>query len=112
MILPKRHVTGLDELSAAERRSLAEALHRITVRYDNLFEVSFPYSMGFHQRPTDGAPHPEWDLHVHFYPPLLRSATVRKFLVGYEMLALPQRDITPEAAAARLRQLSERHWAG
>jgi UDPglucose--hexose-1-phosphate uridylyltransferase len=112
MILPKRHVTGLDELSAAERRSLAEALHRITVRYDNLFEVSFPYSMGFHQRPTDGAPHPEWDLHAHFYPPLLRSATVRKFLVGYEMLALPQRDITPEAAAARLRQLSERHWAG
>ncbi len=111
MILPKRHVTGLDELTGAERRSLAEALQRITIRYDNLFEVSFPYSMGFHQRPTDGAPHPEWDLHVHFYPPLLRSATVRKFLVGYEMLALPQRDITPEAAAERLRRLSERHYA-
>jgi UDPglucose--hexose-1-phosphate uridylyltransferase len=112
MILPKRHVTGLDELDPAERDSLAEALRRITTRYDNLFQVSFPYSMGFHQRPTDGAPHPEWDLHVHFYPPLLRSATVRKFLVGYEMLALPQRDITPETAAERLRSLSERHYAG
>jgi UDPglucose--hexose-1-phosphate uridylyltransferase len=72
-----------------------------------LFEVSFPYSMGFHQRPTDELPHPEWHLHAHFLPPLLRSATVRKFLVGYELLAMPQRDITPEAAAARLRALPE-----
>ena len=111
MIVPRRHVTALDELSAAERDSLADALRRITVRYDNLFQVSFPYSMGFHQRPTDGEPHPEWDLHVHFYPPLLRSARIRKFLVGYEMLAWPQRDITAEAAAERLRAMSERHWA-
>ncbi len=111
MILPRRHVTALDELTGAERTSFAEALHRITVRYDNLFQISFPYSMGIHQRPTDGEPHPEWDLHVHFYPPLLRSARIRKFLVGYEMLAWPQRDITAEAAAERLRALSERHWA-
>lgn len=112
MVVCKRHATGLDELDEAERDALAEALQRITRRYDNLFQVSFPYSMGFHQRPTDGQPYPEWDLHVHFYPPLLRSATVRKFLVGYEMLAWPQRDITPEAAAERLRQMSERHDAG
>jgi UDPglucose--hexose-1-phosphate uridylyltransferase len=85
-------------------------LKRITTRYDNLFDVSFPYSMGFHQRPTDGEPHPEWHLHIHFFPPLLRSATVRKFMVGYEMLASPQRDITPESAAARLREMSERHY--
>ena len=110
MVACKRHVTALDELSEAERDSLAEALRRITTRCDNLFQVSFPYSMGFHQRPTDGQPYPEWDLHLHFYPPLLRSATVRKFLVGYEMLAWPQRDITPEVAAERLRQTSERHY--
>jgi UDPglucose--hexose-1-phosphate uridylyltransferase len=110
MVASKRHVTALDELSEAERDSLAEALRRITTRYDNLFQVSFPYSMGFHQRPTDGQPYPEWDLHLHFYPPLLRSATVRKFLVGYEMLAWPQRDITPEVAAERLRQMGERHY--
>ncbi|MCW5981674.1 MAG: galactose-1-phosphate uridylyltransferase, partial [Bryobacteraceae bacterium] len=86
------------------------AFKRIATRYDNLFEVSFPYSMGFHQRPVDGEPHPEWHLHIHFHPPLLRSATVRKFMVGYELLAYPQRDITPESAAARLREMSERHY--
>src|SRR5437868_2453474 len=80
-------------------------LHRLTAAYDRLFETSFPYSMGFHQRPTDG-PHPEWHLHAHFLPPLLRSATVRKFMVGYELLAMPQRDITPETAAARLREVA------
>ena len=80
----------------AERDALAEILKALTTRYDNLFEVSFPYSMGFHQRPTDGQPHDEWHLHAHFYPPLLRSATVRKFMVGFEMLGTPQRDITPE----------------
>jgi UDPglucose--hexose-1-phosphate uridylyltransferase len=80
-------------------------LKRLTVQYDNLFRVSFPYSMGFHQYPTDGEPHPEWHLHAHFYPPLLRSATVREFMVGFEMLGTPQRDITPEAAAARLREV-------
>jgi UDPglucose--hexose-1-phosphate uridylyltransferase len=103
MVICKRHVTALDGLSDAERDGLADILKRTTARYDRLFHVSFPYSMGFHQRPTDGAPHDEWHLHVHFFPPLLRSATVRKFLVGYEMLATPQRDITPEAAAERLR---------
>jgi UDPglucose--hexose-1-phosphate uridylyltransferase len=105
MAIPKRHLTGLDALTDAEREDLADILKRTTARYDKLFHVSFPYSLGFHQRPTDGAPHDEWHFHAHFYPPLLRSATVRKFLVGYEMLATPQRDITPEAAAERLRAL-------
>jgi UDPglucose--hexose-1-phosphate uridylyltransferase len=102
MVISKRHVTAIDELTGEERDQLADILKRTTARYDRVFDVSFPYSMGFHQRPTDGAAHEEHHLHLHFYPPLLRSATVRKFLVGYEMLATPQRDITPEAAAARL----------
>ena len=105
MVISKRHLTAIDGLSDAERDGLADILKRVTARYDRLFHVSFPYSMGFHQRPTDGRPHGEWHLHAHFYPPLLRSATVRKFLVGYEMLGGPQRDITPEAAAERLRAL-------
>ncbi len=105
MIVAKRHMTGIDGLTGAERDALADILKRTTSRYDRLFHVSFPYSMGFHQRPTDGEPHEEWHLHLHFHPPLLRSATVRKFLVGYELLATPQRDITPEAAAQRLRDL-------
>ena len=83
---------------------------QVTTRYDNLFEISFPYSMGFHQAPTDGQPHPEWVLHAHFYPPLLRSATVKKFMVGYEMLGMPQRDITPEVAAEKLRSLPDVHY--
>ena len=103
MVLPKRHMTALDGLTGVERDGLADILKRTTSRYDRLFQVSFPYSFGFHQRPTDGTPHDEWHLHAHFSPPLLRSATVRKFLVGYEMLATPQRDITPEVAAERLR---------
>jgi len=103
IVIPRRHMTALDELTLVERDALADILRLITARYDRLFKVSFPYSMGFHQRPTDGAPHDEWHMHLHFYPPLLRSATVRKFLVGYEMLAMPQRDITPESAAERLR---------
>ncbi len=105
MVLAKRHVTGIDRLTDAERDGVADILKRLTARYDRLFRVPFPYSMGFHQRPTDGTPHEEWHLHLHFYPPLLRSATVRKFLVGYEMLATPQRDLTAEAAAERLRAL-------
>jgi len=105
MLISKRHLTAIDEFSDAERNGLAAILKSTTARYDRLFGVSFPYSMGFHQRPTDGAPHPEWHFHAHFFPPLLRSATVRKFLVGYEMLATPQRDITAESAAARLRAL-------
>ncbi len=105
IVIPRRHMPSIDALGDTERNGLADILKRTTARYDRLFEVSFPYSMGFHQRPTDGAAHEEWHLHLHFYPPLLRSATVRKFLVGYEMLAGPQRDITPEAAAERLRSV-------
>lgn len=106
LVLAKRHVRALVDLTAAERLALADAVQEVTRRYDNLFETSFPYSAGVHQAPLD-ADHPDevdnaW-LHLHFYPPLLRSATVRKFLVGYELLAEPQRDITPEQAAARLR---------
>jgi UDPglucose--hexose-1-phosphate uridylyltransferase len=94
-------------LEDAGRDALADLLGRLARRYDRLFGVTFPYSMGVHQRPTDGDPYPEWHLHAHFYPPLLRSATVRKFMVGYELLAQPQRDITPEAAAERLRAVGE-----
>lgn len=103
LVLSRRHVGALPDLGAEERAGLADILKDLTTRYDRLFQVSFPYSMGFHQRPTDGQTHPEWHLHAHFYPPLLRSATVRKFMVGYELLAEPQRDITPEQAAERLR---------
>lgn len=110
LILPRRHVSHLPDLSGEERGSLADALKRLLTRYDNLFETSFPYSMGWHGAPLDGGDHPHWQLHAHFYPPLLRSATVKKFMVGYEMLAEPQRDITAEQAAARLRDLSDRHY--
>jgi len=103
LVTSKRHVADIGNLTAAERGDLAEILQRITARYDRLFQTPFPYSMGFHQRPTDGAEHPGWHFHAHFHPPLLRSASVRKFLVGYEFLANPQRDITPETAAERLR---------
>jgi UDPglucose--hexose-1-phosphate uridylyltransferase len=106
LVLANQHITGMDELRSDAQAGLADVLKRITARYDNLFGVPFPYSLGFHQRPTDAAEHPEWHLHAHFYPPLLRSATVRKFMVGYEMLAWPQRDITAESAAARLRESS------
>jgi len=108
MLLSSRHISDMAQLSGNERDALADILRRLTSRYDNLFQISFPYSMGFHQSPTDGLTHPEWHFHAHFYPPLLRSASVRKFMVGYEMLATPQRDITPEAAAEQLRQASER----
>jgi UDPglucose--hexose-1-phosphate uridylyltransferase len=105
LVVSKRHVTGIDDLSDAERTALADILKQVTTRYDALFKVSFPYTMGFHQRPTDGQAHPEWHLHAHYYPPLLRSATIRKFMVGYELLGMPQRDITAESAAKRLREL-------
>jgi UDPglucose--hexose-1-phosphate uridylyltransferase len=104
MILPRRRIGGFDEISAGERTSLAQVLSQLTKRYDRLFDAPFPYSMGFHQKPTDGAVHAEWQMHAHFYPPLLRSATIRKFMVGFEMLGSPQRDLTPEAAAASLRE--------
>jgi UDPglucose--hexose-1-phosphate uridylyltransferase len=103
-------LTRLTEMTTAELNALAEVLKFVTTRYDNLFEISFPYSMGFHQAPFDDNPHPEWTLHGHFYPPLLRSATIRKFMVGYEMMAMPQRDISPEFAAERLRSLPETHY--
>ena len=109
MVIAKRHLSAMDEFDESERHGLAEILKRITTRYDNIFEVPFPYTMGFHQRPTDSAAHPEWHFHAHFYPPLLRSATVRKFMVGFEMLGMPQRDITAESAAARLREMPEVH---
>ncbi len=105
MLISKTHATAMDQLEGAQRDGLAQALNALTRCYDRIFDVPFPYSMGFHQRPVDGLPHPEWHLHAHFYPPLLRSATVRKFMVGFEMLGTPQRDITPEAAAERMRKL-------
>jgi len=107
LVIGKRHTTGLDQLDATERDNLAAILHQLTALYDRLFQTSFPYTMGFHQRPTDGADYSGYHLHAHFYPPLLRSATVRKFMVGYEMLGTPQRDITPEQAASRLRAARE-----
>jgi len=114
LLLSKRHVADIDALNADERSALADILKRLTTRYDNLFQVSFPYSMGFHQRPTDRDEHSEWHFHAHFYPPLLRSATVRKFMVGFELLDSPQRDVTPELAAERLREVAEQHssWPG
>jgi len=110
LLLSKRHVESIADLENNERDLLGEILKQITTRYDNLFEVAFPYSMGFHQRPTDHQHHPESHLHAHFYPPLLRSATIQKFMVGFEMLGTPQRDITPEAAAERLQSLPQVHF--
>ncbi len=112
LVASRRHLSGMDELAEAERAGLADILKRLTTRYDNVFETSFPYSMGWHQRPAQaGGPERDaWHLHAHFYPPLLRSATVRKFMVGYEMLAMPQRDLTPETAAERLRAVPEVHY--
>jgi UDPglucose--hexose-1-phosphate uridylyltransferase len=107
LVIARRHVATLPELTEDERDDLADLLKRLTARYDNLFGVPFPYSMGFHQSPTDKAMHPESHLHAHFYPPLLRSATVRKFMVGFEMLGTPQRDITPESAAETLRAIPD-----
>lgn len=105
LLLPKHPVQRMPDLTSAQRVSLAEILRDGLGRYDGLFEVDFPYSMGWHGAPTDGKDHPEWQLHAHFYPPLLRSATVKKFMVGFEMLAESQRDITPEQAADRLRNV-------
>jgi len=107
MVTGHRSAARLADLTLQEQSSLAAIFSDVTRRYDRIFGVSFPYSMGFHQAPADGDAHPEWVLHAHFYPPLLRSATVKKFMVGYEMLAMPQRDLTPEFAAGRLRELGE-----
>jgi UDPglucose--hexose-1-phosphate uridylyltransferase len=111
LLLSKSHVGTMHEFSSVERELLADILQKITIRYDNLFQTSFPYSMGFHQRPSDGRRHPGFHFHAHYYPPLLRSATVQKFMVGYELLGTPQRDISPESAAERLRSLTEIHYS-
>ena len=111
MILPRRNIQNLLDMTSQERDHFAESIHRITVRYDNLFNTSFPYSSGIHQAPTDGNDYPECTFHMHFYPPLLRSASVKKFMVGYEMLAGPQRDITAESAAQILRDQSDTHFS-
>jgi UDPglucose--hexose-1-phosphate uridylyltransferase len=110
MIIPKRPMARINEMSEEERSAFADVYKKITVRYDNLFEISFPYSAGIHQAPTDDEPHLEWHWHMIFYPPLLRSASIKKFMVGYEMLASPQRDITPELSAAKLRSMSDMHY--
>ncbi len=110
LLLPKAHVRRLTELSDEQKQDLALALKQLTSRYDNLFQCSFPYSMGWHGAPFTEDDMEYWQLHAHFYPPLLRSATVRKFMVGYEMLAETQRDLTPEQAAERLRAVSDIHY--
>lgn len=110
LLLPKTAVQRITDLSAAQNRDLALALKKLTSRYDNLFQCSFPYSMGWHGAPFNGADNRHWQLHAHFYPPLLRSASVRKFMVGYEMLAETQRDLTAEQAAERLRAVSDIHY--
>ncbi len=110
MIVSKRHFGSIIAMTNDETHAFAEILKEITVKYDNLFETSFPYSSGIHQAPTDKTAHPEWHFHMHFYPPLLRSATVKKFMVGYEMMGEAQRDISPEKSAAILRELSAIHY--
>lgn len=110
MILPKRKIAHIGLLTESEKKAYAEILKDLTIKYDNIFNTSFPYSAGIHQAPTDGKEHPEWHFHMSFYPPLLRSATVKKFMVGYEMFANPQRDITAEQAAETLKALSKKHY--
>ncbi|RMG89965.1 MAG: galactose-1-phosphate uridylyltransferase, partial [Chloroflexi bacterium] len=110
IVIPRRHVLRLPDLNDKERVALADILKRLLTKYDNLFEIEFPYSMGWHGAPFGDEDYQHWQLHAHFYPPLLRSATVRKWLVGYEMLAEAQRDLTAEQAAERLRNLSETHF--
>ena len=110
MIVSKRHITKITDFTEDEVAAFAVILKKLTTKYDNLFETSFPYSSGIHQAPTDGEAHPEWQFHMHFYPPLLRSASVKKFMVGYEMMGESQRDITPEKSAEMLRNLSEVHY--
>jgi UDPglucose--hexose-1-phosphate uridylyltransferase len=110
LLIPRRHVLRLPDLTDDERNTLADIMKKFLSKYDNLFHVSFPYSMGWHGAPTDEGDYPHWQLHAHYYPPLLRSATVKKFMVGYEMLAEAQRDLTAEQAAERLRSLSDIHY--
>ena len=109
LLLPRRAMASLLEMTPAEKRDFALALSVLTAKYDNLFRIPFPYSSGIHQAPFNDGAYPEWHWHMHFYPPLLRSASIRKFMVGYEMLAEAQRDISPEFAAEKLRSLSSVH---
>jgi len=102
-LLPTHPATSLTDLSSASRKDLGTLLQQVTRAYNRVFNTPFPYSMGVHPAPADGLKHPEWQLHLHFYPPLLRSATIRKFMVGFELLGGPQRDITAESAAQTLR---------
>jgi len=111
MIISKRHVQNITQFNNEEAAALADILKLLTIKYDNLFNISFPYSAGMHQQPVNDGAHEEWHWHMHFYPPLLRSATVKKFMVGYEMLANPQRDITPENAAQTLKNISTSHYS-
>ena len=106
LLCSRRHAGSFADFDKDDVAGLSSILKQVVSTYDRIFDVPFPYSMGFHQNPFDGSQHPEWHFHAHFYPPLLRSATVRKFMVGFEMLGTPQRDITPESAAARLRELA------
>ncbi|MDE3056870.1 MAG: UDP-glucose--hexose-1-phosphate uridylyltransferase [Bacteroidota bacterium] len=110
LIISKRKIATILQLSEKEKKDFANALRVLSIKYDNLFQTSFPYSAGLHQAPTDGKQHNEWHFHMHFYPPLLRSAAIKKFMVGYEMLAEPQRDILPETSAKTLRELAEVHF--
>jgi UDPglucose--hexose-1-phosphate uridylyltransferase len=111
MVVSKRHIQTIAYFTQAEMKSLSSILKELTIKYDNLFQCSFPYSSGIHQAPVNDGEHSGWHWHMHFYPPLLRSASVKKFMVGYEMLANPQRDITPETAAATLRNLEAVHYS-
>ena len=110
MILPRRQMQHINQMTQAEQTEYAQVLKQSLIRLDNIFETSFPYSAGIHQAPTDGKAHKEWHWHMSFYPPLLRSATVKKFMVGYEMFAESQRDITAEMAAEKIRNLSGVHY--
>ncbi len=111
IIIPKRKMAHIAELTEEEKVSYADAIKQLTIMYDNIFDTSFPYSSGIHQAPTDGKEYPEWHFHMSFYPPLLRSATVKKFMVGYEMFANPQRDISAEQAANTMKALSKTHYS-
>ena len=110
MIISKRHFGNIIAMTKEETTAFSQIIKDITIKYDNLFETSFPYSSGIHQSPTDRVSHPEWHFHMHFYPPLLRSATVKKFMVGYEMMGEAQRDISPEQSAEILREQSVVHY--
>ncbi len=110
LIISKRHIKNISEFSEKEKKSFAGILKEITSIYDKVFDVSFPYSAGIHQSPTDGAEHPEWHFHYHFYPPLLRSAEIKKFMVGFEMLANPQKDFTAETGTVILKQIVKNYF--